>query len=206
MGFWKVRHFPIRHLRHLRHLIRFLQSGGVNSRRGTGVPPVFLGQDAQATSRHWGRPTVEIVLFLRGAHASRMLVSAFAGSLRWHSAGCLAPLGPPKRTLKSEITLPTPRRSGAATSADVAAALCRRCSLASYAMVLEVRPGEPSGARQPAEGSPQGGSGGCQQTPGPTPGTGVLPGTPHAAPSLDVSLSREAPSPSGICAICAICG
>ena len=49
-------------------VIRFLQSGGVNSRRGTGVPPVFLGQDAQATSRHCGRPTVEIVSLTAASH------------------------------------------------------------------------------------------------------------------------------------------
>ena len=35
--------------------------GGCKRGRGTGVPPVFLGQDAQATSRHCGRLTVEIV-------------------------------------------------------------------------------------------------------------------------------------------------
>ena len=45
------------------------------------------------------------------------------------SAGCHAPLGSPERALKGCLPLPTPRRSGAATSADVAAALCRRSSL-----------------------------------------------------------------------------
>ena len=77
-------------------------------------------------------------------------------------------------------SIPTPRRSGAATSADVAAALCRRSSpmwqrrsaaapLRAQRRFRKVRPGG---------------------TPGPTPGTGVLPGTLRAAVSLTGEISR----------------